>query len=116
MVVELNGNIVAYSASIRLSEKKVKRKHTWNSVTGGGFGTTHEKDGEFLYGYEIFVDPEQRGQRIGQRIYNARKELVKHYRLKGIVFAGRIPNYRKRHKRVANVEEYIEKVKNKTIS
>ncbi|MBG59937.1 MAG: carbon-nitrogen hydrolase [Peredibacter sp.] len=114
MVVELNGNIVAYSASIRLSEKKVKRKHTWNSVTGGGFGTTHEKDGEFLYGYEIFVDPEQRGQRIGQRIYNARKELVKHYRLKGIVFAGRIPNYRKRHKRVANVEEYIEKVKNKT--
>ena len=116
MVVELNGKLVAYSASIRLSEKKVKRKHTWNSITGGGFGTTHEKDGEFLYGYEIFVDPEQRGQRIGQRIYNARKELVKHYRLKGIVFAGRIPNYRRRHKRVSSVEEYIEKVQDKTLA
>ncbi|MEX1100121.1 MAG: GNAT family N-acetyltransferase, partial [Bacteriovoracaceae bacterium] len=115
MVVEENGNIVAYSASIRLSERKVMRGHTWNSITGGGFGTTHEKDGEYLYGYEIFVDPALRGRRIGQRLYNARKNLARHYRLKGIVFAGRIPNYRKKSKKVDSVEEYIEQVQHNKI-
>ncbi len=114
MVVVVDNDIVAYSASIRLSEKKVKRKHTWNSITGGGFGTTHEKDGEYLYGYEIFVDPNMRGRRIGQRMYNARKNLARHYRLKGICFAGRIPNFRKnlRRKKVESVQDYVEKVQN----
>lgn len=112
MIVEMNGAIVAYSASIRLSEKKVTRRHTWNSITGGGFGTTHEKDGEYLYGYEIFVDPDQRGRKLGERIYNARKNLVRHYRLKGIVFAGRMPNLRKnlRRKKAKDIEEYIDLV------
>lgn len=112
MIIELNGEIVAYSASIRLSEKKVMKKHSWNSITGGGFGTTHEKDGEYLYGYEIFVDPAQRGRRLGQRIYNARKNLVRHYRLKGIVFAGRIPNYSRslKRKKVKDVKDYIDQV------
>lgn len=117
MVIEMNDEIVAYSASIRLSEKKVRRKHTYNSITGGGYGTTHEKDGEFLYGYEIFVDPEQRGRRLGQRMYNARKNLARHYRLKGIVFAGRIPNFRRNFKRkkIASVEEYIDQVQHNKI-
>lgn len=118
ILVEVDGKIVAYSASIRLSEKKVlNQRHTWNSITGGGYGTTHEKDGEFLYGYEVFVDPEQRGQRIGQRIYDARKNLVRHYRLKGIVFAGRIPNLSRsvKRKKVQGPEDYLEAVKNKKL-
>ena len=31
--------------------------------------TTHDIDGDYLYGYEICVDPEARGLRIGQRLY-----------------------------------------------
>lgn len=114
-VVTLNDKIVGYSASILLSEKKVMEPHTWSSITGRGYGTTHDEDGDYLYGYETCVDPEIRGHRVGQRLYNARKRLVKFERLKGIAFAGRIPNLHKKIKQVSSVEDYIQKVKDKTI-
>ncbi len=115
LVALLNGEIVGYSASIILPEKTVLSAHTWKSITGGGYGSTHDEDGDYLYGYEVCVDPGVRGHRIGQRFYNARKRLVKFYRLKGIVFAGRVPNLKKKIKQVKNIETYIEKVKNKEI-
>ena len=114
-VVLLDGKIVGYSASIILDEDKVFKQHTWQEITGGGFGTTHNPDGEYLYGYETCVDPDVRGNRIGNRIYKARKELVKFLRLKCIVFGGRIPNYHKNLKKVSSVLEYVEAVKNKRI-
>lgn len=114
-VATMNDEIVGYSASILLNEKVVLAPHTWKSITGGGYGSTHDEDGDYLYGYEICVDPDIRGHRIGQRFYNARKRLVKFYRLKGIVFAGRAPNFKKKRKQVGTIEEYVEKVKNKEI-
>ncbi|MCB9091989.1 MAG: carbon-nitrogen hydrolase family protein [Halobacteriovoraceae bacterium] len=114
-VAILNDQIVGYSASIILPEKLAKSKHNWKEITGGGFGSTHDKHGDYLYGYETCVDPDFRGNRIGQRIYNARKRLVKFKRLKGIIFAGRIPNFSKKSKQVKDIYEYIEKVKSKKI-
>lgn len=115
-VVVKDGKIIAYSASMILPEKLALSKHTWESITANGFASTHNEDGDYLYGYETCVLPGERGLRIGQRIYNARKNLVKFYQLKGIVFGGRIPQYHKRRKKVSSVEEYIEKVKNKEIN
>ncbi|EQC51797.1 carbon-nitrogen hydrolase family protein [Bacteriovorax sp. DB6_IX] len=115
-VVTKNKKIIAYSASLIISEKKALGKHTWNQITAGGFASTHDDDGEYLYGYETCVVPGLRGLRIGQRIYNARKRLVQFYQLKGIVFAGRIPNFHKKKGKVQGVEEYVEKVKTKEIS
>lgn len=114
-VAVLNDEIVGYSASILLPESRVLKPHTWAGITGRGYGSTHDKDGDFLYGYETCVDPSIRGHRVGQRLYNARKRLVKYERLKGIVFAGRIPALYKKIKQVNSVEEYIEQVKNKKI-
>lgn len=106
--------ILAYSASIRLKEKRIMRPHTWSTITGGGYGTTHQHDGEFLYGYEICVDPEVRGTRLGQRIYNARKDLAKYLRLKGIAFCGRIPGF-SRKKNIKDPMVYVQKVLNREI-
>ncbi|PIK14020.1 carbon-nitrogen hydrolase family protein [Halobacteriovorax sp. JY17] len=114
-VATMNDEIVGYSASILLKEQVVLAPHTWISITGGGYGSTHDEDGDYLYGYEVCVDPDIRGHRIGQRFYNARKRLVQFYRLKGIVFAGRVPNFKKKRKQVPNIEEYVEKVINKEI-
>lgn len=114
-VAVLNEVIIAYSASIILPEKEVMKYHSWKSVTGNGYGSTHHPNGDFLYGYETCVDPEVRGHRIGQRIYNERKKLVKYMRLKGIAFGGRIPNLHKHIKKVGTIENYIEQVKNKKI-
>lgn len=115
MVATLNEQIVGYSASIMLSEKKALSKHTWKEITGNGYGSTHDEDGDYLYGYETCVDPEIRGNRVGQRLYNERKKLVKYLRLKGIVFAGRVPSYKKKRKQVTDIFDYIEKVKEKKI-
>ncbi len=116
LVAEMNGEIVGYSASIKVSEKKAFSKHTWQQITGDGFGTTHDENGDYLYGYETCVHPGYRRHRIGQRFYNKRKNIVKYERLKGIVFAGRIPNYRKRKKKVGSPEEYIQQVLDKKIN
>ncbi|MFT6632724.1 MAG: putative amidohydrolase [Bacteriovoracaceae bacterium] len=115
-VVTQNDKIIAYSASLIISEKKALEKHTWNQITAGGFASTHNEDGDYLYGYETCVLPGLRGLRIGQRIYNARKRLVQFYQLKGIIFGGRVPNYHKKKNKVKTIEEYLEQVKLKNIS
>lgn len=114
-VAVLNNKIIGYSASIILNEKDVMKAHNWVEITGNGYGTTHDENGDYLYGYETCVDPEVRGHRIGQRIYSERKKLVQFLRLKGIVFAGRIPRLHKHIKKVGTVENYIQAVKDKKI-
>lgn len=114
-VVILNGVIVGYSASLITTEERALKPHTWHEITGDGYATTHDETGDVLYGYETCVDPDIRGHRVGQRIYNARKRLVKFLRLKGIVFGGRIPNFRKKRKQVHDVHDYIEQVRQKKI-
>ena len=114
-VVTMNEKIVAYSASLLIDEKKAMSQHNWKEITANGFASTHDEDGVYLYGYETCVDPDVRGKRLGQRIYNARKRLVNFYKLKGIIFGGRIPNFRKKVSKVRDVQEYVKKVANKEI-
>ncbi|MCB0384655.1 MAG: carbon-nitrogen hydrolase family protein [Bdellovibrionales bacterium] len=115
LVVLLDGKIVGYSACIILKEQEALKPHTWYEATGGGFGTTHNPKGEYLYGYETCVDPEIRRHRIGARIYAARKRLAKYLRLKGIVFGGRVPNFHHHIDRVKTLKSYIKAVKAKKL-
>ena len=50
-VAELGDDIVGYCATIRLKEDRALGEHTWRTVTGGGYGSTHDATGEYLYGY-----------------------------------------------------------------
>ena len=112
-VVFKGDDLIAYSASLLMTEERALAPHTWSDMTANGYGSTHQPRGIYLYGYETCVDPTIRGHRIGLRIYNARKNLVKHRNLKGIVFGGRIPNFHKKYKKVKNVQEYVDKVLDK---
>lgn len=114
-VAELNNKIIGYCASLRISSEFAFKDHDWREITGGGYCSTHNPRGEYLYGVEVFVDPDCRGLRVGQRFYNARKKLCKYYRLKGIVFAGRMPLLHKQLKKVGTVDKYIKGVKAKKI-
>ena len=109
-VAELGTEIVGYCATIRLSGEAALRPHTWNAITGGGYGSTHDPDGEYLYGYEVCVDPAFRRYRIGQRFYRARRRLAEWLSLKGIVIAGRMPGYARRAKDYASPEDYVDAV------
>jgi len=110
-VAAIDGALVGYCATIRLPGELALKPHTWAEATGGGYGSTHDPDGEFLYGYEICVDPQVRRYRIGQRFYRARRRLAERLGLKGIVIAGRMPNYAKKAKDLKTPEAYVEAVR-----
>ena len=114
-IAEFDGKIVGYCASLLVSEQRALAKHTWSEITGSGYASTHDPKGDVLYAMEVFVDPEMRGLRVGQRFYSARKQLCRHLRLRGIVFGGRLPGLKKRIKKVGTVERYIELVQQKKI-
>lgn len=114
-VAVYNNKIVGYCASIRISGKKCLNPHTWREITGGGYGSTHEAKGDYLYGYEVCVDPSIRNLKIGQRFYNERKKLAKYLRLKGIVIAGRLPKLKESIDKIKTIENYIKAVKDKKI-
>ncbi|MFT5170343.1 MAG: putative amidohydrolase/ribosomal protein S18 acetylase RimI-like enzyme [Candidatus Marinamargulisbacteria bacterium] len=107
--------IIGYCASIQVMEKRALSKHNWHEVTGGGYGSTHDPDGDYLYGMEVFVDPAFRGIRVGERFYQARKKLCTECRLKGIVFGGRLPSLSRKIKQVKTAQAYIEAVETKKI-
>ncbi len=109
-VVEYEDQIVGYAASFRIDERVAMRKHTWESITGNGFASRHDPRGEWLYGMEVCVDPDRRRLRIGQRLYDARKELCERQELKGIVFCGRMPGWRRKKKTYPTAESYLDAV------
>ncbi len=107
--------VVGYCATIRVSEENAFASLSWSEVTGGGYGSTHVVDGPYLYGLEVFVNPEMRGLRIGQRLYKARRNLCIRLHLRGIVFAGRMPKLHKRLKKFGSAEAYLTAVKENKI-
>jgi predicted amidohydrolase/GNAT superfamily N-acetyltransferase len=113
LVVTAGEKVVGYCATLRIAEKEGLKQHTWEEITGNGYGSTHDPRGEWLYGMEVCVDPDYRGYRIGQRLYNARKRLAQDLNLKGIIIAGRLPTLIHRLKRFGTVEQYIDAVKSK---
>ena len=109
-VAKLDGKVVGYCASMRVSQALAFSPHDWDEITGNGFGSRHDPTGDWLYGYEMCVDPKVRGTRIGRRLYEERRALAEQLELTGIVFAGRMPNLSRFWRRVEGPEDYLEKV------
>ena len=112
-VIMVDELVVGYCATFRIREAIGLKPHTWAEITGNGYASRHDPKGDWLYGMEVCVDPNYRGYRLGQRLYNERKKLCQSLGLKGIVFSGRLPTLAKRLKRYRDVEHYVEAIKNK---
>ena len=61
------------------------------------------------------MDPNYRGLRIGQRLYNERKKLCRLLRLKGIVFGGRMPMLAKKIREVGSPQQYLDLIEEKKL-
>lgn len=114
-VAVYNGEIVGHCATFIIAGEVGLKPHDWREITGHGFASRHDPEGDFLYGMEVCVDVRFRGLRIGQRLYDARKNLCHELRLKGIVFGGRMPGLAKKLKQFGSPEAYIEEVKNNNV-
>ncbi len=112
--IEDNGRPVAVAFSIIIDFSLFGNHHTYRQITGNGTFNTHDPEGDYLYGIEVFVDPDYRGMRLGRRLYDARKDLAVNLNLKGILLGGRIPGYRD-HAPGMSSQEYILKVQNKEL-
>ncbi|MGI8943989.1 MAG: GNAT family N-acetyltransferase [Qipengyuania sp.] len=113
-VAKLDGKLVGYCASMRLSQRLAFSDHTWEEITGNGFGSRHNAKGDWLYGFEMCVDPKVRGTRIGRRLYEERRTLAERLDLSGIVFGGRMPGFaralRRKTNKAESAEDYLAKV------
>ncbi|MBA3055102.1 MAG: GNAT family N-acetyltransferase, partial [Sphingomonadales bacterium] len=114
-VAEYEGKIVGHCATLIVPGEIALAPHTWAEITGGGFASRHDSEGDVLYGMEVCVDPDFRRLRIGQRFYRKRQELCQYFELKGIVFAGRMPGYARRKKEFPNPQDYLEAVIEKQV-
>src|SRR3954463_3081071 len=75
--VGLDGDrVVAATATIRLHFDFSDRSHTFADIIQGGWLTSHEPDGDWLYGADVGVHPDYRGKRLALGLYAARQELV----------------------------------------
>jgi len=112
-VAIFDGNVVGYCSTFCVKETVSFAPHNWFEITGGGYASRHDPEGEWLYGMEVAVDPDYRGLRIGQRLYTARKSLATRLGLKGIVFGGRMPGLARSWKSIGSAEKYVAAVANK---
>ncbi|MGD8430177.1 MAG: GNAT family N-acetyltransferase [Ectothiorhodospiraceae bacterium] len=112
--VEDNGRVVAAAISMIVDYDRFGDKHTYEEITGDGYLSNHDPNGDVLYGVDVFVDPEYREMRLGRRLYDARKQLCQNLNLRAIVAGGRIPGYRE-HAAEMTPEEYIDLVKRREI-
>jgi 4-aminobutyrate aminotransferase/(S)-3-amino-2-methylpropionate transaminase len=92
--VALDGaRVVGATSTIRLHFDFEHLDHTFADIIQGGWLTSHEPDGDWLYGADIGVHPGYRGRGIAMALYAARQEVVWRQRLKGQVTAGMIRGY-----------------------
>lgn len=109
LCVVYGGRIVGSSSSLIVGFDEYGSNHSWAQVSGNGFITNHDPEGDTLYGIEVVVDPDYRGMKIGRRLYEARKDLARSRNLKRIVIGGRIPGYAEQSDEMT-VHEYVERV------
>lgn len=108
--VVLDGaRVVAATTTLRLDFDFEHGHHTFEDIIQGGWLTSHQPEGAWLYGADLGVDPAYRGRGLSTALYAARQELVWRLGLKGQVTAGMFPGYA-RFRSHMSVEEYYNRV------
>ena len=113
--IDDRGRVAAAALSLIIDYASYGDHHTYRQIVGDGMLKNHDPDGDFLYGIDVFVDPDYREMRLGRRLYDARKELSENLNLKGIIIGGRIPGYAEYAEEMAP-RQYILQVKNREIN
>lgn len=114
IAVVVNDKVVGCALCLVVNYAKYGDDHTDDEITGGESFTTHDPEGDVLYGIDVFVHPDYRGMRLARHMYDVRKELCAKLNLRSIVAGGRIPGYNAYAKKLSP-RQYIEKVELKEI-
>lgn len=114
VVLRVNGEIAGCALSVLQYDSITEQNHRYSEITGNDSFETHKKDGDLLYGIDVFIAPRFRGMRLARRLYDFRKELCEQLNLKGIAFGARMPKYHLYAHELSPLQ-YLEKVRSKEI-
>lgn len=84
--------------------------HSFFDIMGGGWLSTHNPQGDWLYGLDMGVDIAYRGKGLAKELYKARHFTCKALGLKGQMMVGMLSGFYK-HSNNMGLDEYYEKVK-----
>jgi predicted amidohydrolase/ribosomal protein S18 acetylase RimI-like enzyme len=110
LVAEAKGRILGAVSSLIVSMgSEPLRHHTWAGITDSGYFTSHDPQGDTLYGADVYVHPDARGMKVGHALYEARRELCRRFNLRRIFAGGRLWNYSD-HAEKMSPQEYAQRV------
>lgn len=115
LVAEFEGVIVGSSSSLIVTLRPEYAQHTYTQITGGGMFTTHDPEGDSLYGADVSTHPEMRRLGIATALYDARRKLAIRLNLRRIIAGGRLLNYCE-YAEEMTAEEYAKKVVSEELS
>jgi GNAT superfamily N-acetyltransferase len=93
-VVEVaTGRVVGMTSTIRLDFDFAHPGHTFADVIQGGWLTSHQPAGRWLYGADLGVHPDYRRRGIARALYAARHDTVRRLGLEGQVTVGMPSGY-----------------------
>ncbi len=90
---ETSGRVVGMTSTIRMRFDFAHPDHTFADVIEGGWLTSHEPDGPWLYGADIGTHPEFRRRGIARALYAARQGTVRQLGLLGQLTVGMPSGY-----------------------
>ncbi|MEM9774292.1 MAG: GNAT family N-acetyltransferase [Chloroflexota bacterium] len=106
---EFNQNVVGFGAGIFIDLDWRKLPDTEEELLGDNGLANHNPNGKFYFGAEFCVHPDYRGQGIGRKIYDHRKEIVVRNNKFGFFAASVLQGY-VNYKKNLDIETYFEKV------
>jgi GNAT superfamily N-acetyltransferase len=80
--------VVGMTSTIRLDFDFEHARHTFADIIAGGWLTSHQPEGRWLYGADVGTDPEYRGRGIARALYAARQDTVRRLGLAGQLTVG----------------------------
>ncbi|HEX5063533.1 MAG TPA: GNAT family N-acetyltransferase [Kofleriaceae bacterium] len=88
LVVVDGARVVGMTSTIRYDFDFAHPDHTFADIIQGGWLTSHQPDGKWLYGADIGTHPEYRRRGVARALYATRQVLVRELGLSGQMTVG----------------------------
>jgi hypothetical protein len=109
-VALFEGKVIGSCSSIRYNfDFDHDLHHTFADMLQGGWLTSHQPDGEWMYGMDINTHPQYRRMGVARGFYYARQEYVRKAGLRGQVAGGMLSGFGA-VKETVRVEEYFDQL------
>lgn len=72
-----HGRVAGFCSSLIVNFEDYAINHSLGEITDNNFIRNHNPGGETLYGFDVTVHPEYRGQGLGRLLYEARRQICR---------------------------------------